>query len=94
VDQAEDLKAALLKAFETSSRVLVDLGPASSMSVACLQLLVSAHRWALTRGCRLILMDRRPDFIDQYILEAGFIRDPEPGLEDGLEALWAEGGDL
>lgn len=80
IERGSELKACLIQALGTADRVVIDLDGATEMSLSCLQLLCAAHKTARAGNKAFIIMDQRPEFIDRFVFEAGFLREGGGGL--------------
>ncbi|MCM2264113.1 MAG: STAS domain-containing protein [Desulfuromonadales bacterium] len=73
VAAVREVSEALLRGFETSEQVVLDLGTANDVDIAGLQLLCAAHRFAVAHGKELLLdgIGERPR---ELARAAGFVR--------------------
>uniref|UniRef100_C6E3S6 Anti-sigma-factor antagonist n=1 Tax=Geobacter sp. (strain M21) TaxID=443144 RepID=C6E3S6_GEOSM len=74
IGQASELKAGLLKAFETGKPVEIQLAGVTEVDVTGLQLICSAHRSSLQRGCALQVSGTDSEGLSHAARMAGMLR--------------------
>ena len=89
---AEQFKAELMQALDSSRRVVIDTRGLSEIDLACLQLFCSAHRSALAREQELVLGTPRSDAFTRQIAQSGLIYGQLCGNDNHTDCLW-NGGD-
>ncbi len=72
--QAAELKAGLLKAFETGKPVEIQVAGVTEVDVTGLQLICSAHRSSLERGCTLKVSGTDSEGFARVAQQAGMLR--------------------
>lgn len=90
IQHASDLKSCLLEAMEKSQSVRVDLSGANQETDAsCLQLLCSAHKYAIGKG-KGFCLDRVPRHVKAALDLAGFSRPRGCVMDANGSCLWME----
>lgn len=74
IGQASELKAGLLKAFETGKPVEMQLTGVTEVDVTGLQLICSAHRSSLERGCDFKVSGTDAEGLSHVARMAGMLR--------------------
>ncbi|ACH39944.1 STAS domain protein [Citrifermentans bemidjiense Bem] len=74
IGQASELKAGLLKAFETGKPVEIQLAGVTEVDVTGLQLICSAHRSSVERGCALTVSGAEAEDLSRVARQAGMLR--------------------
>ncbi len=90
IDQANDLKVALLDALSSSDSVMVDLSKADSIDLACMQLLCSAHHTAGTMGKSFSIDANRPDGVVRSVSAAGYMRHTGCKYDAARTCVWID----
>ncbi len=88
VEHAGEMRMALIKALVDSDRVEVKLGEVAEADLACLQLLCSAHRTAVTLKKRFAVAGARPEKFKQAVEAAGYLRFTGCSLGREKGCLW------
>jgi len=83
------LKDELLKGFEESDQVVLDLGGAGGIDIAGLQLLCSAHRFAVAHGKELLLTGIG-DGARELVYAAGFVRGTLCSNGGEISCIWTK----
>ncbi len=93
IEDASDLKSALVESLERAPRVEVDLYGVETVHLCCLQLLCAAHKSAARAGKILEIRNAGEDF-RRGVRDAGFIRHAGCLDETGEVCFWLEAGNL
>lgn len=89
---AARFKAELIRALDTSRKVIIDTEGLLEIDLACLQLFCAAHRSALAKGKELLLAPPHSEPLAQKIDQAGLGAGSLCGKEITGSCLW-NGGD-
>jgi anti-anti-sigma regulatory factor len=74
IDHAEELKTILLEALKNGGSLGIAMDRVNKVDLFGLQVLCSAHRFAVKAGKELILIGERPEALRDAIATAGFGR--------------------
>ena len=91
IERAGELRDTLLRAFEGTGDLLVDVTGVNEVDVACLQVFCSAHRSFLKAGRLLAFESTPPPEFSKTLAEAGFGRERGCTLNRTRTCLWALG---
>ncbi len=90
IDQAEELKAALISALDSTDLVMVDVEKVTVVELPCFELLCSAHRTALNMGKDLEYSAAPPDRFAQAVRDSGYARSKGCSPESQDRCLWLQ----
>ncbi len=74
VHRADEIKAALTSALNSVDHVVLEIKNSSDIDMACLQLLCSVHRTAISMGKKIELSEHCPQPLRDVSALAGFLR--------------------
>jgi anti-anti-sigma regulatory factor len=89
ISQVCQLKAELLLGLNEAHRVVFDMKAANAVDLAGLQLLCSAHRFAVAHGKELLLTGAG-DRTHELVRAAGFIRGSLCNIGKDVPCFWAK----
>jgi anti-anti-sigma factor len=88
VERADELKEALLEAIRSVNKVFYNVEGVTSVDLACLQLLCSAHRTAASMNKEFAEQGSRPEVFEEVIESAGFARHMGCTEQTRQNCLW------
>ena len=91
IQQAGDLKDTLLHSLNTMKQIVLNLEKVTELDVACLQILCSAYRTAVTRDKSMVLAGRLPDAINKVVEDGGFSCRSGCAAKPGKTCPWITG---
>ena len=83
-----ELKEALVNALGTADHVIVDVKDVIDIDMACLQVLCSAHRTAVTMGKRFALTQALTSEFSNKALQCGFARHVGCAVDSQKNCIW------
>lgn len=93
VARAADFKGSLVRSLEKCDTVEISLDDMTSIDLACLQLLCSAHRTACKKGKKLIVREPLPSAYLEARRDAGFMFSKPCREVTTEECLWTGDND-
>jgi anti-anti-sigma factor len=91
IQQAEQLRMALMEAFEAGDRVRVDLQRVTEVDLSCLQILCSAHRTSLANNKLISIGSLRAEVFNEILVRAGMRRHIGCPQDVHHTCLWSGG---
>jgi anti-anti-sigma regulatory factor len=92
IQDASALRDALLNAFDTTERLLIDLTGSESMDLACIQTLCSAHKTFIQANKGIDITGGLPEGIAASLSGAG-VTPENCDITPHGRCMWASGGD-
>ncbi len=91
IEQAEELKSALVSALGSVDRLMVDVERVTAAGLPCLELLCSAHKTALSMNKELQLSDNLPEEFLRAVRDSGYTRHAGCELDEHESCFWLAG---
>jgi len=91
VNQAAELKEALLKSLDQGDRVEVDCEHVTEVDLSFLQLLCAAHRTAMSSKKKLSIVDQDDSALSDAVVRAGFNFHKSDGDGSEGDCMWIGG---
>jgi ABC-type transporter Mla MlaB component len=85
---ATEFKDALIKLYESSKSLFLDLANVSSIDTSCLQLLCAVHKSSMNSDKTIEIKDEFPESFKQSVTDAGYIRKGNCNANYSSSCFW------
>jgi anti-anti-sigma regulatory factor len=86
---ATEFKDALIKLYESSKSLFLDLENVSSIDTSCLQLLCAAHKSSMNSDRTIEIKDELSEHLKQAVTDAGYIRNGNCNTDSASSCFWS-----